>query len=149
MESQIPLINPITGQVCVAVLIFSTTIAFFLRMYVRIYVNRTFCWDDGWLIASQFFLLVIAGLYFEISNTYNDALENHTDPPNDRLNIVSCIAVDLSTRMANMAYSSLSLALPATVLEVSVSRFHSLSFSRDLPRDDGKSESFVEVLYST
>jgi len=94
MYSQIPLINPVTGQILVAILIFSTTIAFLLRMYVRIYVNRTFCWDDGWLIASQTFLLIIVGLYFEVSNTYNKALETNTEPPNDRLNAVSCIAVD-------------------------------------------------------
>jgi len=94
MESQIPLINPILGQTLVAVLIFSTTITFLLRMDVRIRINKTFCWDDAWLIASQMFLLVIVGLYFDISNTYEDAIEANTEPPNDKLNIVSDVPVE-------------------------------------------------------
>lgn len=95
MESQadVALINPILGQVLVAIFIFSTTIAFVLRMYVRVRMNRTFCWDDAWLIASQIFLLAIVSLYFVIQDTYEKALESKTEPPNDRLNTVSGVCI--------------------------------------------------------
>ncbi|GAB7344382.1 hypothetical protein MBLNU457_2240t1 [Dothideomycetes sp. NU457] len=83
------LINPILGQVLVAIFILLTTIAFLLRMYVRVCINRTFRWEDAWLSASQIFLLVILGLYFAIQITYQKALETKVQPPNDLLNTLT------------------------------------------------------------
>lgn len=128
MDSQVALLDPTVGETLVAILIFLTTITFLLRLYVRVRINRTFCWDDAWLIASQILLLILTGLYFYIQATYMKALRAKTQPPNDRLNTVSdmpveyCMNQDLQSTQLTF-YGLASYAVGGVCLKMSLALF--------------------------